>query len=87
MLGAEQARAGHLAAVELSPVAGTCAVKEPFMANEPKRQGPNIPPQKPDILPEPTPQEIPQYKDVPEKEAPPMRSAGQARAGPAPTPQ
>jgi hypothetical protein len=40
------------------------------MANEPKRQDPDIPPQKPDIQPEPRPEEIPQNKDVPEKEAP-----------------
>jgi hypothetical protein len=42
------------------------------MATEPKRQEPDIPPQKPDILPEPSPVEIPQYKDAPEKESPPM---------------
>jgi hypothetical protein len=43
------------------------------MASEPKRQEPDIPPQKPDIQPEPTPQEIPQDKDVPEKQSPPMQ--------------
>jgi len=45
------------------------------MAVEPKRQEPepDIPPQKPDIQPEPRPQEIPQDKDVPEKESPPMQ--------------
>ena len=43
------------------------------MIPEPKRQEPNIPPQKPDIQPEPRPQEIPQDKDVPEKESPPMQ--------------
>ena len=37
------------------------------MATEPKRQEPDIPPQKPDIQPEPRPEEIPQNKDVPEK--------------------
>jgi hypothetical protein len=46
---------------------------EAIMAPEPKRQEPNIPPRKPDIQPEPRPQEIPQDKDVPEKEAPPMQ--------------
>jgi hypothetical protein len=48
-------------------------VKESVMASEPKRQKPDIPPQKPDIQPEPTPQEIPQDKDVPEKQSPPMQ--------------
>jgi hypothetical protein len=43
------------------------------MLPEPKRQEPDIPPQKPDIQPEPRPQEIPQDKDVPEKESPPMQ--------------
>jgi hypothetical protein len=43
------------------------------MASEPKRQEPDIPPQKPDIQPEPTPQEIPQNKDAPEKQTPPMQ--------------
>jgi hypothetical protein len=32
------------------------------MATEPKRQEPNIPPQKPDIQPEPRPEEIPQIR-------------------------
>jgi hypothetical protein len=41
------------------------------MVTEPKKQEPDIPPQKPDIQPEPRPEEIPQ--DVPEKESPPMR--------------
>ena len=40
------------------------------MANEPKRQEPDIPPPKPDIQPEPKPEEIPQHEDVPEKESP-----------------
>jgi hypothetical protein len=44
---------------------------EAVMTPDPKRQEPDIPPQKPDIQPEPRPQEIPQ--DVPEKEAPPMQ--------------
>jgi hypothetical protein len=43
------------------------------MAAEPKRQEPDIPPQKPDIQPEPRPEEIPQDKNFPEKESPPMR--------------
>jgi hypothetical protein len=43
------------------------------MAPEPKKQEPDIPPQKPDIQPEPGPQEIPQDKDMPEKESPPMQ--------------
>jgi hypothetical protein len=46
---------------------------ETIMAPEPKRQEPDIPTQKPDIQPEPRPQEIPQYKDAPEKQSPPMR--------------
>ena len=37
------------------------------MVIEPKRQEPNIPPQKPDIQPEPRPEEIPQDKNLPEK--------------------
>ena len=43
------------------------------MAIEPKRDEPDIPQQKPDIQSEPTPQEIPQNKDVPEKQTPPMQ--------------
>jgi hypothetical protein len=43
------------------------------MAITPKEPQPDIPPQKPDIQPEPRPQEIPQDKDVPEKETPPMQ--------------
>ena len=37
------------------------------MATEPKRKEPDIPPQKPDIQPEPRPEEIPQDKNFPEK--------------------
>ena len=37
------------------------------MVTEPKRQEPDIPPQKPDIQPEPRPEEIPQDKNLPEK--------------------
>jgi hypothetical protein len=40
------------------------------MAPDPKRQDPDIPTQKPDIQPEPRPEEIPQ-QDVPGKESPP----------------
>jgi len=40
------------------------------MATEPKRREPDIPAQKPDIQPDTRPEEIPQDKDVPEKEAP-----------------
>jgi hypothetical protein len=43
------------------------------MATEPKKQEPDIPPKQPDIQPEPRPEEIPQDKDVPEKETPPMQ--------------
>jgi len=43
------------------------------MATEPERQEPDIPPQKPDTQPEPRPEEIPQDKDFPEKDAPPMQ--------------
>jgi hypothetical protein len=46
---------------------------EPVMSAEPEKREPDIPPQKPDIQPEPRPQEIPQDKDVPEKESPPMQ--------------
>jgi hypothetical protein len=60
-------------AVEQSPVAGTYSAKESVMAPEPKRQEPDIPTQKPDIQPEPRPVEIPQDKDVPETESPPMQ--------------
>jgi hypothetical protein len=60
------------ARVEQSPVRGTYWAKEPIMAIEPRRQEPDIPPQKPDIQPEPRPEEIPQNNDFPEKEAPPM---------------
>jgi hypothetical protein len=59
--------------VEPSPVAGTCSAKESEMATEPKRKEPDIPPQKPDIQPEPRPEEIPQDKNFPEKESPPMQ--------------
>ena len=47
--------------------------KEFIMTADPKREQPDIPPQKPDIQPEPRPEEIPQDKDVPEKESPPMQ--------------
>jgi len=46
------------------------------MATEPKRQEPNFPPQNPDIQPEPRPEEIPQDKDFPEKDAPPVQLSG-----------
>jgi hypothetical protein len=59
--------------VEPSPEAGTCSAKESEMATEPKRKEPDIPPQKPDIQPEPRPEEIPQDKNFPEKESPPMQ--------------
>jgi hypothetical protein len=39
----------------------------------PKRQEPDIPPKKPDIQPEPRPEEIPQDKDLPEQEVRPMQ--------------
>jgi hypothetical protein len=42
------------------------------MVTEPKRSEPDIPPQKPDIQPESSPEEIPQDKNFPEKESPPM---------------
>jgi hypothetical protein len=41
------------------------------MPTEPQRKEPDIPPQKPDIQPEPRPEEIPQDKNFPEKESPP----------------
>jgi hypothetical protein len=43
------------------------------MTTDPKREQPDIPAQKPDIQPEPRPAEIPQNKDVPEKDSPPMQ--------------
>jgi hypothetical protein len=43
------------------------------MATEPKRQEPDIPSQKPDIQPEPRPEEIPQDTNFPEKESPPAQ--------------
>jgi hypothetical protein len=43
------------------------------MATDPKKREPDIPPQKPDIQPEPRPEEIPNNQDVPEKESPPMQ--------------
>jgi hypothetical protein len=43
------------------------------MTADPNREQPDIPPQKPDIQPEPRPEEIPQDKEVPEKESPPMQ--------------
>ncbi len=43
------------------------------MANEPKKKQPDIPEPNPDIQPEPRPEEIPQDKDIPEKESPPMQ--------------
>jgi hypothetical protein len=49
------------------------AIMNTSMAPDPARREPDIPPPKPDIQPEPGPQEIPQDKDVPEKEAPPMQ--------------
>jgi hypothetical protein len=54
---------------EQRPSPALIPVKESVMAAEPKRQEPDIPAQKPDIQPEPTPQEIPQDKDVPEKQS------------------
>jgi hypothetical protein len=43
------------------------------MPVEPTRKEPDVPPKKPHIQPEPRPEEIPQDKDVPEKESPPMQ--------------
>lgn len=57
---------------ERSQIAGGYPAKESVMPTEPKRQTPDIPPQKPDVQPSQRPEEIPQDKDVPEKEAPPM---------------
>jgi hypothetical protein len=62
---------------------GAYPAKEIAMATEPKRQEPDLPSKKPDIQPEPRPEEIPQDKDVPEKESPPMqlkRIYGERRA-------
>jgi hypothetical protein len=46
---------------------------ESVMAPEPEKRQPDIPPQKPDIQPEPRPEEIPQDKNLPEKDSPPMQ--------------
>jgi hypothetical protein len=43
------------------------------MTPEPKRPEPDIPLQKPDIQPEQRPQEIPQYKNLPERVSPPTQ--------------
>jgi len=43
------------------------------MPSEPKEPGPDIPAKKPDIQPEPRPQEIPPDKNSPEKETPPTQ--------------
>lgn len=43
------------------------------MAKEPKVREPDVPSEKPDIQPDPRPQEIPPDKDVPEKDTPPLQ--------------
>jgi hypothetical protein len=40
------------------------------MANEPKRQEPEVMPPRPNVEPQRTPPEIPQDKDTPERNAP-----------------
>jgi hypothetical protein len=45
-----------------------------LMPNEPKKREPDIPPRQPDIQPEARPQEIPQDKDMPEKDSPPLQT-------------
>ena len=47
--------------------------KERTVPVEPTKKEPDVPAKKPDIQPEPRPEEIPQDKDVPEKESPPMQ--------------
>jgi hypothetical protein len=59
--------------MERSFLSDTCTVEGATMASEPKRPEPDIPAKKPDIQPEPRPEEIPQDKNPPEKEAPPMQ--------------
>jgi len=67
------------------------------MASEPKRQEPDIPPQKPDIQPEPTPQEFPKirmsqrnnlrpcsFRDLRCRDIRAQKKPGQRRAGRAP---
>jgi hypothetical protein len=49
------------------------AKKELTVPVEPTKKEPDVPPQKPDIQPEPRPEEIPQDKDIPEKESPPVQ--------------
>jgi hypothetical protein len=49
------------------------AKKELTVPIEPTKKEPDVPPKKPDIQPEPRPEEIPQDKDVPERESPPMQ--------------
>jgi hypothetical protein len=46
---------------------------ELLMPADPMKKEPDVPPKKPDIQPEPRPEEIPQDKDIPEKESPPMQ--------------
>ncbi len=43
------------------------------METDPKKRPADIPPKQPDIQPEPRPEEIPQDKETPEKESPPMQ--------------
>jgi hypothetical protein len=64
-------QSGHQA--EQSLVAGAYLAKESVMPTEPQRKEPDIPLQKPDIQPEPRPEEIPQDKNFPEKESPPTQ--------------
>jgi hypothetical protein len=43
------------------------------MAIEPQKKEPEIEPPQPDVQPNRAPREIPQDKDIPEKEMPPMQ--------------
>jgi hypothetical protein len=45
------------------------------MAIEPQKKEPEVRPPQPDVQPDRTPREIPQDKDIPEKEMPPMQLA------------
>jgi len=57
----------------LRPKLDTRAEKELTVPVEPIKKKPDVPAKKPDIQPEPRPEEIPQDKDIPEKESPPMQ--------------
>lgn len=48
-------------------------LKDRSMADEPKKEHPDIAPKRPDIQPDPRPEKPPLDKDGPQKEPPPMQ--------------